>query len=376
MNAHIQSYQNLRVVLAYKNFAAMHGISHIGLGVSAINACKVLQKAGIKAQILPLKNEVELRQYLNLQQSNPTDIPITHVIVSAPWVTTAMYSQLCSMFPNINFTMNCHSNVSFLQADTNGIRLIREQLALEAGTYNFHVSGNSKKFCRFIHDVYGFPCAYLPNLYYLDGTTNAHRPGWPQTRGILRIGAFGATRVQKNFLAAVATAMEISRELKAQTEIWINTGRNDGPETSRIFRSAQMMIDNMPNIKLVPSNWAAWPDFRKIVGNMHLLLQPSYTESFNMVSADGVAEGVPSVVSNAITWVPDSWHADADDVYEMARVGIHLINDPLAGISGLRALRRHNREGLHGWFRHLGIDQSVSGHSSGAHIEDDAGDFR
>ncbi len=30
---------------------------------------------------------------------------------------------------------------------------------------------------------------------------------------------------------------------------------------------------------------------------MHLLLQPSYTESFNMVTADGVAEGVASVVS-------------------------------------------------------------------------------
>jgi hypothetical protein len=32
---------------------------------------------------------------------------------------------------------------------------------------------------------------------------------------------------------------------------------------------------------------------------MHLLIQVSYTESFNMVTADGVLEGVPSVTSDA-----------------------------------------------------------------------------
>jgi hypothetical protein len=34
--------------------------------------------------------------------------------------------------------------------------------------------------------------------------------------------------------------------------------------------------------------------------DVHLLLQPSFTQSFNVVTADGVHQGVPSVVSDAI----------------------------------------------------------------------------
>jgi hypothetical protein len=88
---------------------------------------------------------------------------------------------------------------------------------------------------------------------------------------------------------------------------------------------------------------------------MHLLLQPSYTESFNMVTADGVAEGVPSVVSHAIDWVPDHWKASMDDVLDIARVGRYLLTDPYAPQEGLDALKSHNTEGLKAWQAFLSI---------------------
>ena len=37
---------------------------------------------------------------------------------------------------------------------------------------------------------------------------------------------------------------------------------------------------------------------------MDLLISFSYTESFSMVTADGVAEGLASVASDAIDWAP------------------------------------------------------------------------
>jgi hypothetical protein len=82
---------------------------------------------------------------------------------------------------------------------------------------------------------------------------------------------------------------------------------------------------------------------------MHLLMQPSYTESFNMVTADGVAEGVPSVVSEAIDWAPEHWKAMMDDVLDIARVGRYLLSDPYAQREGLDALKSHNSEGLLSW---------------------------
>lgn len=368
------SLQSLRVVICYKNFASVKGISHIGLGVAALNNAKWLQAAGIRTEIVPLKYPEDLRKFLNLQQSDPSAPPVTHVIVSAPWMPTNMLRYLAATFPTVNFAMNCHSNVGFLQADTNGIRLIRENLALQSGTYNFRVAGNSKRFCKFIVDAYGNPCAYLPNMYFVDGSTVVHRPGWPITRGVLRLGAYGAIRSQKNLLVAAASAIEISRELKAQVEFHINSQRDDGPETKRILRAIQMMISGLPNITLVQDGWPSWPDFRRIVGNNHVLLNTSYTESFCMVAADGVAEGVPSVVSSAITWLPNNWKADVDDCFDVARCAIAQINDPMAPLSGYRALRAHNRDSLRAWFKFLEVDPTYLGRVENMHFAD-AGDL-
>jgi hypothetical protein len=57
----------------------------------------------------------------------------------------------------------------------------------------------------------------------------------------------------------------------------------------------------------------------KKVALMVLMMQPPYSGSFNIVTADGVAEGVASVVSDAIAWAPDGWKAETDDVREIAR---------------------------------------------------------
>jgi hypothetical protein len=88
---------------------------------------------------------------------------------------------------------------------------------------------------------------------------------------------------------------------------------------------------------------------------MHLLLQPSYTESFNMVTADGVAEGIASVVSSAIDWAPEDWKADVDDVPQIARVGRKLLLDSHCAQEGRHALQSYVTEGLRAYRQHLAI---------------------
>jgi hypothetical protein len=113
------------------------------------------------------------------------------------------------------------------------------------------------------------------------------------------------------------------------------------------------MLDGLPFVKLVQNGWQSWPNFRQSVGHMHLLLQPSYTESFNMVTADGVAEGVPSVVSDAIDWAPEHWKAEADNVFDIARIGCNLLADPRAASDGFDALQAHNEDGIRAWILFL-----------------------
>jgi hypothetical protein len=88
---------------------------------------------------------------------------------------------------------------------------------------------------------------------------------------------------------------------------------------------------------------------------MNLLIQVSYTESFNMVTADGVSQGVPSVVSDAIDWAPEYWQATSDNVGDIARIGRQLITDPKAAKDGLDHLENHNRDSFDAWVKWLGL---------------------
>jgi len=334
----------MRVILAYKNFAANRNISHIGLGVAAINTAKVLRREGINTEVWPILSSADLGAKLALA-------PADHVIISAPWIPTTDLQELCVRHPNTQFAVNCHSNVGFLQADRNGVKLLREAMELELGNSNFHLAGNSRRFCDWVNDAFGAPCAFLPNLYFLGD--NQPLPSRVFTGGTMRVGVFGATRPLKNLMSAAGAALEISRDLCAPLELWMSAGRVEGGGES-VMAAVKEMLLSLPNVTLMLNGWQSWPKFRKVVSHMHLLLQPSYTESFNMVTADGIAEGVPSVVSKAIDWAPEYWKAEVDDVLDIARVGRQLLHDGRATSDGWKALVRFNQHGVHAYGKYLG----------------------
>lgn len=350
------------VVLAYKNFGLSKGVSHIGLGVAALNTAKVLRaRAGVESHVWPIVDVAMLAARL---AQFPT---VTHVVISAPWIATVDLQRLALKYPNTEFVVNCHSNVGFLQADSNGVQVFKELLHAEHGAWNLRVAGNSEKFARWVQDTFEANCAYLPNLYYLDHTAREHPPGY--TGGVLKIGAFGATRPLKNLMSAAAAAMALAAQLRVDLQFWISAGREDGGGV--MVRAIRKLFEGDSTRRLHEAHWAPWPEFKaKFVRPMHLLVQPSYTESFNMVTADGVAMGVPSVVSHAITWVPRHWQADADDVSDLTRVARALLHDRHAARDGLRALERHNEAGLHAWLAYLhghGQHSLVHGHAHGRH---------
>jgi hypothetical protein len=199
--------------------------------------------------------------------------------------------------------------------------------------------------------MYGRPVQYLPNLYDVSTIKPVgQRPPWSGCP--LRVGVFGATRPLKNLVSAVAACVELSAMLKVDVEIWRNTGRTEGGGS--VPGAIQQLVSGLKSVKIVDAGWSSWPQFRATIGTMHLLISPSYTESFNMVTADGAAEGVASVVSEAIDWAPEDWIANVDDVNAIARVGRRLITDPHAVNEGQVALRGYVATGLHSWLAYLG----------------------
>lgn len=352
-HCHEPDLATVRVILAYKNFAANQNISHIGLGVAALNTCQVLRQKGIWADVWPILNVKDLEARIAAADAQATargEIFISHVVISAPWIPTLDLAQLARRWPNVTFAVITHSNVAFLHADPTGMRLLREAMGLQLQWHNFKLGSNGEKFAEWALRGYGATLAYLPNLYNLEPTKD-HPPRPPYRGGVLRIGSFGALRVLKNHVTACAAALEIGRRLGVDTEFWLSSGRQEGG--AGVIGTIQQMVAGVPAFSLKYNNWQNWPEFRATLRSMNVLIQASFTESFNMVTADGVAEGVPSVTSDAIEWVPGYWQAQADNAMDIANKAIGLLFDPQAAFEGKKALATHNRNGIDSWIKFL-----------------------
>lgn len=345
-----KKYKHLRVVFIFKNFGLIKGISHIGLGVASANTSETLKQNGIRAEVWSILTAEDMIEKLAEDHANNKHHPVTHVVISAPWIPTALLAELTHQYSHIDFVVVSHSNVGFLAADRNGIKLLREEAILSQHVENFHMAGNSKRYADWATKAWGGKVNYLPNLYNVDGMTLKMKR-WHK-KDPLRIGCFGAARPLKNQLTAAAAALAISKELKVPAEIWFNSGRNEGGGFTSV-KTIENLVGNIPGFSIKFMPWAPWDKFREFVGTMHINLQPSYTESFNMVVADSVYESVPAVVSEAIPWTPANWTANADDALDIARKAIKVLNDPYAAQDGQQALENHVKEGFKYWLKFL-----------------------
>lgn len=340
------SPNSAHIAIAYKNFAANKGISHIGLGVTALTNAKILNAAGLWTEVWPINSAADLQTRLAAAQRSTPATPVTHVIISAPWIPTQQLAAIATLFHQVDFTVVSHSNVGFLQADPNGLTLLREAGDLQTGTINVHIGANSQKFIEWWQEVYQEPVRWFPNMYAISTAQPLSQTF--QNGGVLRIGSFGAARPLKNLLTAGAAALAINNRMQSTLQFNISSGRAEGGGDT-ILKGLAAMYLNLPNAQIVYNSWASWPAFLRTVRNMDLVLMPSYTESFSMVSADAIGQGVPVVGSDAIDWLPERWIASNDDALDIADVGTGLLNSPHVIKRGLEALQEHNAEGLRSW---------------------------
>lgn len=332
------------LLIVYKNFSKECNISHIGMGVTAAYTAKSLRQHGYYAEARPVYGADDLSVYISEQEKGPR--PVTHVVICAQWIDTPSLALMARRFVHVKFALNCHSNVAFLQAEPQAITLIRQAIDLETSLPNFHASSNNLRLVQALEGCYGRPVTHLPNLYYTHGREFTCRQPW--SGGTLRIGAFGSHRIYKNFSTAVAAAIQLTNQLGCHSEIWINSGRHDGAGNV-VYRTAVSWTAGLANVTLKELPWANWAEFKRFVGTMNILMQPSFTETFNNVTADGICEGVPSVVGESIEWVPEYWKANVDDTSEVAAVARHLLTDPRAAHDGIVALRAYVKKGLPYW---------------------------
>lgn len=345
-----------RVLVLYRQPPAQASSagSNVGLGVNALHTARVLRRHGVQCDVAACASYEGITAALT--RFNPT-----HVVIEAIWVGTEQLTRLLNHYHGVHFLLRCHSQVGFLQVEAGAVRMLREAMVLQDAHLNLDVGANSQRFAAFCRQAYNARCAVLPNLYDLERqTARRHTPA----RHPLRVGSFGAIRLLKNHSTAAAAALLIARGLNLDLEFHLSVNR---------VENGRGVLDMIRNLyaglrwaKVVEVPWEPWPAFRETVGAMDLNLQPSFTETFNIVTADSVAAGVPVVVSDAIEWAPPSWQADVDDAQDVARVGLALLANHDAAADGLAALQKSQRDAVDAWRTYLGSGPTHHHHSIAA----------
>lgn len=340
------SLQGAHVVFVYKNFRAVSSkTSHDGLGISSLLTAKVLRGQNVRADLEGITAAAEIPGVL---AKYPT---CTHLVIQAPWIAVADLAPILQVHPNVHFVVLAHSQVAFLQADPGAITNLTALLRYQESVLNLSVAVNNPRIRKFLASSYGARVLLLPNLYPV---TNSVAPPWhsPHDKPTIRVGSFGATRPLKNHTTAGAAALMLANVLGSDLEFHVSGLRTDGgPE---VIPALQQMFAPVVRARLVIDAWCSWPTFRKIAESMDLGIQASFTESFNITTADMADACVPSVVSEAIDWAPDAWKTQADDPEAIARTGLYLLSDRNSGSDGKAALTAHVASASKLWTDYLG----------------------
>ena len=365
MHYHAPDKQRARVVIFYRDFKDYpcepepgygyddYGYKrHRGLYINALMTARVLRKLGIACDLAAVQHARDVGKVLAKRPD------ATHAIFQAIWIDADKMCELLAQFPAVHFVVRTHSQIGFLQVEPSAVRTLRALLLAEQQMLNLTVSANTTRLQHFLQGTYKSPVLYLPNLYDVERVERKRDEA--HQHKLLRVGSFGAHRLLKNHTPAAAAALLIAQRRNSDLEFYVNGDREENlTKKNAVLHALQAMFADLPWARLVTVPWQEWSEFRATVAHMDLCMQVSFTETFNIVTADAVCEGVPSVVSDAIEWTPRSWHANVDSAEDVARVGSHLLWDHHAAAEGLRALEDYEKNARALWLGYLDSNPTV-----------------
>ena len=164
----------------------------------------------------------------------------------------------------------------------------------------------------------------------------------------LNIGCFGSIRPLKNQLIQAVAALNYAEKHCKDLHFHVNFNRIEQKGDS-VLRNLQDLFRGTRH-RLIQQPWMSHQDFIDLIRRMDLGLQVSFTESFNIVSADFVNTGVPIIVSPDISWQYKCLQVDPNDADE--------IEDKIHDVLGRKhhfiarqkdALRRYNKGAVKAW---------------------------
>lgn len=277
--------------------------SHVGLSTGLYNSANfmnlMLRDSGIESNLeVAIDNNCIDRLVIKHRP--------THVIIEALWVVPQKFAVLQKLHPNVTWVIRLHSEMPFIAGEGNAMDWIGDYSRCR----NIVIAVNAPRMLRETR-------LYLEHLHHWDKETTENRviylPNfYPQeykhktldrNKEHIDIGCFGAVRPLKNHLVQAFAAIEFADSIGKKLRFHINAGRIEmqgGPVLNNLKGLFQQIYDH--GHKLVNHMWTPREQFLELCASMDICLQSSFSETFNIVGADVISQGVPLVGSVEIPW--------------------------------------------------------------------------
>jgi hypothetical protein len=320
-----------------------------GLVYSATFIVNYLESIGISSKIVvvPDSNAIE-REVFHYKP--------THVVLEALWVSPSKIRELLLIHRHkkVKWIVRIHSKIPFLAYEGNAILWLKEYDKLRIKFLNLHISANNEEVIRDLLVVILPEIVYLPNIYCPKKYPHQDvQDMFTKEKGWLDVGCFGSIRPLKNQLKQALAVMGYGDEKGYRIRFHINSNRIE-QLGNNVYKNLSNLFPGTDHI-LVEHEWMPHGNFVKLVNRMDLGLQVSLSETFNIVSADFVWNGVPVIGSEEIEWLPKFFQADPNSIVDIKNK-IHLAMSTIGLSTELNRLelKRHNVHAETAWRKFCG----------------------
>ena len=136
-------------------------------------------------------------------------------------------------------------------------------------------------------------------------------------KNVINVGCFGSLRILKNQVFQALCSIKMAENLGKKLCFHVTADINiDDPIKSSVLKNLMEIFNETSKHQLIVHPWLGHDEFEDLIKHMDIGIQLSFTESFNIVTADFVNCGVPIVVSSAIDWMPKFYMASTTDYDE------------------------------------------------------------
>lgn len=310
-----------KVLFILKRREDYHAIVHsnVGLSTGLYNSAKfmddMLTNCGIDSKL-----EVAI-------DNNCIDRLVTkhrpdYVIIEALWVVPQKFAILQRLHPKVKWIIRIHSEMPFMAGEGMAMDWVGDY----SGFKNIIIACNAPRMKREIalylqhrnqwtDKKTAERVIYLPNYYPQD---YKHKK-LNKTKDTIDIACFGAIRPLKNHLLQAFAAIDFANQIGKKLRFHVNAGRIEmqgGPVINNLKGLFQHIYGQ--GHELINHQWRPRGEFLELCGKMDIGMQCNFSETFNIVSADLISQGVPIMgTANEIPWAVGPFCASPVDSIDM-----------------------------------------------------------